>query len=174
MKKRKEISDKRLFLRYGVTCADSAIENGYIKKGDVQQILDYVVYGIEPDRDYTHAFPMAWTQMSLLAERENQKTIGSKIIRMYFDYKHNDIVDKINAMGKNADACRTYAAVVRKIGKRKATVETVAGVRSCWYRLEPKIELEDYVIIHRGSIVERISKTRAKRLWKQNAKYAKK
>jgi hydrogenase maturation factor len=165
MKTLKEITDMRLFLTYAYTCADSAMQRGALNRNDVKVIRDYVVKGIEPERDYARAFPTAWMHMSEIAEKERQQVIGSRIILEYWRKYHNDIVD--------VASCRTYAGVVKKTAKNRAYVKTVLGTKSYWTTLV-KPEVNKRVIVHRRHIVEIISEKEAKKLMKMNAKYAKK
>jgi hydrogenase maturation factor len=164
MKTLKEITDMRLFLTYAYTCADSAIQRRALNRKDVKAIRDYVVKGIEPERDYARAFPMAWMHMTEIAERERQQAIGSRIIREYWHKYHNDVV--------GVASCRTYAGVVKKTGINRAYVKTVLGTKSYWTTLvKPKVDKK--VIVHRYHVVEIISEKEAKKLMKMNAKYAK-
>jgi hydrogenase maturation factor len=120
-------------------------------------------------------FKVANLMCEKIAKSLGKKAIDESIVRKYFLFNHDKVVDKRYKIFRDFDplACRLYSGRIINIKNRKATVQTIIGRKK--YKMYPFQNLKkgDSVIVHRDIIIERISESLEKKLWKLKESYFK-
>lgn len=168
-----KISDRILFFKYALPCAETLIERGTLKREKFKEMFSQIISGREPEENSENVFKVAMANLKFLTIEKKKDIIDNETIREYFLFKHDEVIDeRFEEMGDfNPTTCRTYPGIVREIKNNEATVETPLGKKLYRKELIKDLKLQDVVIIHRDFIVEKISKELAIKLWEAKRKY---
>ncbi len=163
-----KISNRLLFFKYAVPCAETFVKRGTINKEEYKDLIEQVRNGKEPEKNRENIFKVAMANLTFLALERNKDKIDDDTIREYFLFKHDKVVDdRFELMGDfNPDKCRTYPGIVRKLENDNASVEIPNGIYSYRTDFVKNLKVNDIVVTHRDFIVEKISKDLAIKMWK--------
>src|SRR3989304_6948631 len=127
-----EISDRVLFFKYALPCAQTLIKRDTLRQEDYKIMLRLVVDGKAPAKDSENVFKVAIANLKFLAMKKKKSEIDDETIREYFWFKHDEAVDeRFEEMGDfNPEICRTYPGIVRELKGNKAVVETPLGTKT--------------------------------------------
>jgi hypothetical protein len=88
------VSDRRLFLRYALPCAETLVKRGDVKKAFVDGLILAVSSGRPIPKGAESMFKTAISNCEGAARRMGRKTIGRDVIRVYFLVDHRKAVEK--------------------------------------------------------------------------------
>ncbi len=151
-------SDRLLFLKYAVPCATTLVKRNTLAQKDYDSLLAGIINGKLPQGEPEKIFKVAFAMCSATALK-NGGQIGAKIIRDYFWFGHDAVVDERFEAMRDFDPvhCKTYPARVTKVRGAIATVETSVGKQECRTDFTPAIKPGSCVVVHRGYVVEEIA-----------------
>ena len=169
-----EISNRILFFKYAIPCAETLVKRGALDKKDFEKMFDAVKKGKEPEKNSEQVFKVALAHLNLIAKRNNRQVIDEETIREYFLFGHDKVVDdRFEEMKDfNPEACRVYFGIVNKIKNDAAVVETPDGNKSCKLDFVKGLAADDLVVVHRDFVVEKISDELADMLGEKMEKYS--
>jgi len=153
------ISNLKLFLKYALPCAETLVERGQVSPDYVDSAIEAVAGGKEIPPGVEKIFKTALENCEILAKSSKKDSIDEEIIRNYFLFNHDSTVDsRFCAMGDfDPIECRTYPGKVLEIKGKIATVET--PLMTFDYRTDfvPDLKVNDFVVVHRDFVIEKIS-----------------
>jgi hypothetical protein len=152
-----KVTDKKLFMRYAIPCADTLVERGNITQGRLDDLIRKMVSGLEFTGDDISIFKVAKAHCTMIAKRNGKKEIDAEVIEEYFLGKHDKVVDERYEQMRDFDPerCRIYTGKVLLVKDGKATVETPKGRSEFRADFLPDVMKGDSVIVHRDFIVKR-------------------
>jgi hydrogenase maturation factor len=157
-----EINEKSrlLFMKYAIPCANTLVKRGTISQEYVDMLMDAVKNGRQLPKDAEKVFKVAFSACTLIAMDNNTEAIDEDVIRDYFLFKHDDVIDRrYEEMGDfDPDACRTRSGVVESVEDGIAVVANSAGRRSYLTDFVPDLKKGDIVVTHWNFIIEKIDK----------------
>jgi hydrogenase maturation factor len=168
------IEDKLLFLKYALPsivgkagCPGSC--SGALVKFSESQINDFVKQVSEnkvPDIDIEKTFKFATTMCTHIAMEMGKSSIDSEVVREYFLFEHNSVVDERFELRKTFDsvACKTYPGKIVSLDKELATVETRIGKKEYSTSFLKDAKVGELVAVHFNYITERISMETEKKM----------
>lgn len=154
--------NKALFLRYALPCADKLIERGETTKEYIEEIKRCLRNRERIKNEYLKIFKVAFAFCEELGKKLKKNAMDEEIIRKYFWFEHDKIVDLTGACIE----CKILPGRVEKISNNKAIVMTPIGKKTCSLELAEEIKKGDYVTLHLNFVIEKISRKNAKTLWK--------
>jgi hydrogenase maturation factor len=163
-----QIKNKRLFLKYALPCASVLVKRGWVSQKEADKLEKMILENKDIDVDLGDIFMVATSMCGLLARKMNKSEIDDEVIRSYFWYYHDEVVDERFKQIGDFDPvlCRTYPAKVLSISEYEIKVKTPRGEVVCHKSFED-VKPEEFVIIHYDYIIERIDEQTAKDLWKR-------
>jgi hydrogenase maturation factor len=158
-----------------VPCAETLVKRGVISKNEFKHLLDQLKKGKEPGRNKENIFKIAIANLKFISIKKNENEISDDTIREYFLFKHDKVVDDRFELMRDfdADKCKTYSGIVRKIRNNNAKVETLLGINSYKTYFVKNLKVDDIVVVHRDFIIEKIPKQTAIKMWKLKEKQKK-
>ncbi len=155
-------SDRLLFLKYAVPCATTLVQRKAISQKKFEELLQNVKSGVLPQGEPEKIFKVAFAMCSSKALAK-KSAIGAEIIRDYFWFCHDAVIDERFELMRDFDPvhCRTFPGIVEEIKNGKAVVKTSIGALDCFLDFEQGAKKGAYVVVHRGFVVEKISKKTA-------------
>jgi|SRR3989344_595458 len=157
-----EKNSRILFMKYALPCAGTLVRRDIVSKEYIDNLIEAVKNNQHIPKDAEKIFKVALSACSLIA-LDNEKQIDSDVIREYFLFRHDDMIDKrYEEMGDfDPEACRTRAGVVEFLEEKFAIVKNPSGKRK--YRSDFVVDLQknDIVVTHWNFIVEKIDKKTA-------------
>ena len=153
------------FLRYAFPCTDIRLQQGRITQEKYDELRDIAVNKKTVQRsDLEKVFFGAVEELGILAKKKNKVRWDYDIIKEYFYYGHNEIIDSGKGVYKNWPASlkemsKVYKAKVidKKLGKF-LVVEYSNGKeikkRNVLNEFVPDAGIDDYVMIHYAYAVE--------------------
>jgi hydrogenase maturation factor len=164
-----------LFLMYALPCSETLVKRGVISQSYRRRLMKAIFLNKKIPENSEKIFKVANLMCEKIARKLGKKSIDENIVRKYFLFEHDKIVDKRYKIFRDFDplACRLYSGKVINIKNRKATVQTI--VRRKKYGMYPfqNLKTGDYVVVHRNIIIEKINESLAKKLWKLKENYFK-
>jgi hydrogenase maturation factor len=154
--------DKLLFLKYAVPCATTLVKRNSISKSLYEKLYSMVKVGKFPQGEPEKIFKVAYAKCAALSI-ESGKRITKNIIRNYFWFGHDAVIKERYELMRDFDPeyCKTFPGIVIEKSKGGAIVKTAIGLQKVSTDFEPRVKKGDFVAIHRGMIVEKISKSKA-------------
>jgi hydrogenase maturation factor len=154
--------DKLLFLKYAVPCATTLVKRNSISKSQYEKLYSMIKSGKLPEGEPEKIFKVAYAKCAALAI-ENGNRITKNIIRNYFWLGHDNVIKERYELMRDFDPeyCKTFPGIVIEKIKDKATVKTAIGLQKVSTDFEQSVKKGEFVVIHRGMIVEKISKPKA-------------
>ncbi len=167
------IKNRQLFFKYAVPCAETLVHRGQKTQKFVDDLVEDISKNKEIESDCEENFKVAYAMCKLLAKRKNKKEIDDEIIREYYLFNHDEMVDKrFEQMGDfDPTECRIYSGQVIDISGNIASVKTILGTKK--YRIDYNKDMKrgDFVTVHRKFVVEKISKELAEKLHELKENY---
>lgn len=164
--------DRLLFLKYAVPCATTLVQRKTISKKNFEELLENVKNGKTPSGEPEKIFKVAYAMCSSKALAKN-KEIDAKTIRDYFWLGHDAVVDERFGLMRDFDPghCKTFPGIVTQTNGEKAMVKTSLGKVECSTAFEKKAKKNDFVVVHRGYIVEKVGKKTALEIARKTKKF---
>jgi hydrogenase maturation factor len=171
---RTEITNRLLFFKYAIPCAETLVKRGILSKQELEKMLENVKKGKEPEKDSENVFKVALAHLSFIAKQNDKNVIDEDTIREYFLFNHDKVVDdRFEEMQDfNPEACRTNFGIVNKTKNDTAIVETPVGIKPYKSDFVKDLEADDLVVVHRDFIVEKISEDLADKLSEKMEKHS--
>ncbi|MBI2597875.1 MAG: HypC/HybG/HupF family hydrogenase formation chaperone [Candidatus Diapherotrites archaeon] len=165
-------SDRLLFLKYAAPCATTLVQRKKLSEKEFEEMILSLKKGIVPKGVPEKIFKVAFAMCSAMALRDGKK-IDEKIIREYFWFGHDAVVDERFELMRDFDPvqCKTYPGVVAKISGKSAMVKTSFGEKEYFSVFAPQIKKGDFVVVHRGFVVEKVGKKTAEKIAKKTRKF---
>ncbi len=154
-----------LFMKYALPCAGTLVSRGRVSQEKIDSLIDIVKKGEHIPKDSEKIFTVAFTACSLIALDKKKDIIDESVIRDYFLFRHDDIIDKrFEEMGDfDPEACRTRIGTVLSAEMEKANILTGIGPRD--FRTDfCDIHENDTVVTHWDFIVEKVDREMAQRI----------
>lgn len=160
----KDEASRKLFFRYAVPCSETLAKREVITQKYQKSLVKSVILNKKIPKDAENIFKVASSMCEKTAKKLGKKSIDKEVVRRYFLFGHDKVVDRRYKIFKDFDPmlCRLYSGKVLVSGNR-ALVQTITGDKE--YRTSLIVKKGDYVVVHRDFIVEKISKKLAKELW---------
>ncbi len=160
----KDEASRKLFFRYAVPCSETLAKRGVITQKYQRSLMNSILLNRKIPKDAENIFKVASSMCEKTAKKLGKKSIDKEVVRRYFLFGHDKVVDRRYKIFKDFDPmlCRLYSGKVLVSGSR-ALVQTIMGDKK--YRTSLRIKKGDYVVVHRDFIVEKISKRLARKLW---------
>lgn len=155
-------NNKLLFLRYAVPCATTLVQRKSLSSESYNSLLSDVAAGKLPENEPEKLFKIAYAVCKAIS-LEKGKEIDQEIIREYFWFKHDAVIDEryLEMRDFDPEHCRTFPGKVESLLGERAIVKTKRGKEEALTSFLPKIKPGSFVVIHRGFIVEEINKETA-------------
>jgi hydrogenase maturation factor len=163
-----EISNRILFFKYALPCAETLIKRENLSPEEFDKMLTMVASGKEPEKNSENFFKVAMAHLRFISMQKKKDEIDEDAIREYFLFEHDETVDeRFDEMGDfDQEKCRTYPGIVKEIKDGKPLVETPIGIESCRNDFVKDLKVKDIVVVHRSFVVEKISKGLAVKMMK--------
>lgn len=148
-------------MKYALPCSKKLIERGEVSEDYIKKLFRIVKNGKELPENSEKIFKVAYSFCKKIGEKINKDPMNEDVIRRYFLYEHDDVVEK---MGYEQN-CKVYPGLCLKIENGLAKILTPIGFN--FYKIDFVSDLKEneYVVVHREFVIERISKDLAKKLW---------
>jgi hypothetical protein len=159
--------DRMLFMRYALPCAGTLVKRCSITQEKWDELIETVRGGEAPD-GAEKIFKVAFAACSLIARDAGKAEIDEEVIRQYYLFEHDRMIDKrYEEMGDfDTGACRIRSGIVRAVGDGHAVVENSTGTSS--YRTDYcSVAVGDVVTTHWNFVVEKINAAVAKEMQMQ-------
>lgn len=156
-------SDRLLFLKYAIPCAETLVQRKTISQKFLDGLLNSVKKNIAPKGEPEKIFKVAYAMCTSLALDSGKKGFDKKIIRDYFWFGHDDVIKERFELMRDFDPshCKTYPGKVEETRNGTAIVLTCLGEKKYSTDFLPSAKKGDYVVVHRGFAVEKITKKQA-------------
>jgi len=160
----KDEESRKLFFRYAIPCSETLAKRGVITQKYQRSLVRFIILNKKIPKNAENIFKIASSMCKKTAKKLGKKSIDKEVVRKYFLFGHDKVVDRRYKIFKDFDPmlCRLYSGKVLVSGNR-ALVKTIAGDKE--YRTSLRIKKGDYVVVHRDFVVEKISKRLARKLW---------
>jgi hydrogenase expression/formation protein HypC len=164
-----------LFLKYALPCADTLVERGFVTQKSIRELIKNISLNKEIKEHPEKIFRTANFMCGKIARRIGKKCIDKNIIRRYFLFEHDKVVDSKYKLFKdfNSMQCRIFSGKIIKVKNKEALVQTIIGSKEYKIDFIPNLKIGDYVVVHRNFIVEKINESVFKKLWKFKENYFK-
>ena len=168
----KDEESRELFFRYAIPCSETLAERGVISKKYQKMLMKNLSLNKKIPKNSENIFKVASSMCEKTTKRLGKKTVDKEVIRKYFLFGHDKVVDKRFKLFKDFDPmqCRLYSGKVVSL-RNKATVQIVIGKRKYKTDFTRSLKVGDYVVVHRNFVVEKINEDLAKKLWKLKERY---
>jgi len=168
-----EISNRILFFKYALPCAETLIKRGNLTPEEFDKMLAKVVKGEEPEKSSESVFKVAMAHLKLISMQKKKNEVDEDTIREYFLFGHDEAVDeRFEEMGDfDQEKCRIYPGVVKEVKNGKALVETPIGTEPFRNDFVKDLKALDTVVVHRNFVIEKISKSLAVKLLESKKRY---
>lgn len=155
-------ADRLLFLKYAVPCATTLVKRNSISQKEYDELYSKAKSGVVPGGEPEKIFKVAYAKC-LASAMEKGSGINKEIIRDYFWLGHDAVIEERFELMKDFDPvhCKTFPGVVLDASAGMAKVKTSIGQLDASADFEPSAKKGDFVVVHRGIIVEKISETEA-------------
>lgn len=149
--------DRILFMKYALPCAGTLIKRGVVDRNSIESLIDAVKKGKEIPIGAENIFKVAMSACSLIAIDKKKDFIDEEIIRDYFVFRHDDVVDRRFEEMKDFDpeACRVRIGKVVSVHDGFAVVKNDSMIKKFRTDFLPDVKVGDSVITHWDFIVER-------------------
>ena len=153
-----EVSDRKLFLKYAIPCAETLKKRGSITGEEIDKLITILRNNEEIPEGSEKVFKVALAMCSYIAMREGKREIDEEVIRRYFLYEHDKAIDqRFQEMGDfDPEACRTYPGKVAEVKEKTIFVRTPKGVKEYRNDFIRRVKKGDLVVVHRDFVVEKI------------------
>jgi len=171
----KDDKTRLLFFRYALPCSTTLVKRGFLSKKVVNKLIENLSLNKEIQKDFEKNFKIANWMCNKIARRLKKKYIDNTVIRKYFLFEHDKVVDWRYSMFKdfNPENCRVYSGKVIRFKNKKALIKTILGIRNYKTNFVNNLKIGDYVVVHRNFVVEKINSKLSKKLWKLKNRYLK-
>ena len=161
-----EISNRILFFKYALPCAETLIKRGDLSQEEFVKMLAKVSRGEEPEKNSENVFKVAMAHLKFVSMQKKKNEIDEDSIREYFLFGHDEAVDeRFEKMGDfDQEKCRTYPGIVKEVKDGKTLVETPLGTEYYKNDFAKDLKIGEFVVVHRDFVVEKISKSLAVKL----------
>ena len=154
-----EIEEKSrlLFMRYALPCAGTLVKRHIMTQKQWDDLIDAVKNGRKVPKDSEKVFKVAFAACSMIAMDKKKRFIDSEVIREYFLFKHDDVINKRYEEMRDFDpeACRTKAGTVEEVKEGLATVKTRSGKGDFRVDFVKDLRKGDTVVIHWDFVTEK-------------------
>lgn len=166
------ISDRMVFFKYAVPCAEVYVRRGKINQQYMDMMLKKISNGEELPEKTEYLFETAPALCETLAKMMKREKIDRDVIRQYFLIEHNSIVERRAKAGEDVDPekCKTSIGIVSKVNSGKVYVDTGSGKTICRSDFFGNIKSGDNVIMHFGFIVDMLTKDEVSKYFGSSAK----
>ena len=169
----KDNETRLLFLKYALPCAPTLVKRGLVSQYEIKNLVKNISQREKVLTRPEKIFKTANSMCARIAKNLGKKCVDKEVIRKYFLFEHDKVVDKRYDAFRDFDAmrCRTFAGKV--LDANKTIVQTLTGKKK--YRDDFVLGLKkgDYVVIHRNFVVEKVNERLARNLWKLKQIYFK-
>ncbi|MGA3020946.1 MAG: hypothetical protein ABSD68_03290 [Candidatus Micrarchaeales archaeon] len=169
------IEDKLLFLKYALpsivgktgslgSCSGAPVK---FSESQIDSFVKQVSESKVPDIEIEKTFKVATAMCTHIAMRMGKSSIDSEVIREYFLFEHNSVVDERSELRRTFDsvACKVHAGRIISMERGLATVETDAiGKKEYDTSFLKDAKVGELVAVHFNYITERISAETEKRM----------
>ena len=171
----KNDSSRVLFLKYALPCADTLVKRGSVSSKLIEKSIKNISLNRKLSDHPEKIFKTAYGMCEKIARRTSKKFIDEIVIRRYFLFEHDKVVDSRYKTFKdfNPLLCRVFPGKILKIRNERALTKTIIGNKIYRTNFIQNLKIGDYVVVHRSFAVERISGNIFKKLWKLKENYFK-
>ena len=171
----KNDSSKILFLKYALPCAGTLVKRGSISNKLIEESVRNLSLNRKLSGHPEKFFKTAYAMCEKIARRANKKSIDENVIRRYFLFEHDKVVDSRYKAFKdfNPMQCRVFSGKILKIKNKRALIKTIIGKKRYRTNFIQNLKKGDCVVVHRSFAVEKISGSILKKLWKLKENYFK-
>lgn len=168
-----KIKNRLLFFKYAVPCAETLVKRGQKDQIFVDDLVKRISENKKIQNKCEENFKVAYAMCKLLAKRKHKKEIDDEIIREYYLFNHDEMVDKrFEQMGDfDPTECRVYSGKVIGIVDGMARVKTILGIKKYKIDYNQNLKIGEFVTVHRKFVVEVISQKLAEELHKLKENY---
>jgi len=168
-----KISNRILFFKYALPCAETLIKRGDLSQEEFDKILAMVTSGKEPEKNSENVFKVAMAHLKFISMQKKKNEIDEDSIREYFLFVHDDAVDeRFEEVGDfDQEKCRTYPGIVKEVKDGKTLVKTPLGTEYYKNYFAKDLKIGEFVVVHRDFVVEKLSKSLAVKLLESKKKY---
>jgi hydrogenase maturation factor len=171
----KNDSSRILFLKYALPCAGTLVKRGSISNKLIEKSVRNISLNRKLSGHPEKFFKTAYAMCKKIARETNKKSINESVIRRYFLFEHDKVVDSRYKAFKdfNPIKCRVFPGKILKIRNKEALIKTIIGNKKYRTNFIQNLRIGDYAVVHRSFAVEKISKNMFKKLWKLKENYFK-
>lgn len=171
----KNDSSRMLFLKYALPCADTLVERGAVSKKLIKESIRNISLNRKVNGHPEKFFKTAYAMCEKIARRAKKKSIDENVVRRYFLFEHDKVVDSRYESFKdfNPLQCRVFPGKILKIKNKEALIKTILGKKKYRINFIQNLRIGDCVVVHRSFTVEKISESMFKKLWKLKENYFK-
>jgi len=171
----KNDSSRMLFLKYALPCASNLVKRGSVSNKLIEKSVRNLSLNRKLNGHPEKFFKIAYAMCEKIAGRTSKKFIDKNVVRRYFLFEHDKVVDSRYEEFKdfNPLQCRVFSGKILKIRNKEALIKTIIGSKKYRTNFIQKLRIGDYVVVHRNFVVEKISESMFKKLWKLKENYFK-
>ena len=153
-------------MKYALPCVSVLVKRGTVTQEHLESLIETVKDGGEAPTGAEKIPAVAFAVCSLIALENGKAAIDDDIIREYFLFRHDDMIDKrYEEMGDfDTDACRTRIGRIVSIDSGRALVEMPGRTKTYRTDFVPDVKVNDRVVTHWDFIVETVDGAIAKQL----------
>ena len=159
-------SAKKLFLKYAIPCGHVLVERGDLKKEKLAELGKKLMAGERIDDDLEEVFRIGVRMCFLIAKKLGKDSIDEEVIRRYFWKEHEEAIKWRASIYPDVkpEACRIYAGRITGVGGGFVEAETPKGTAKYRRDFIENPKENDFVILHYGYAVEKITEKEYKTL----------
>jgi hydrogenase maturation factor len=171
----KNKESRLLFFKYAIPCAETLAKRGVITQRYRKKLMKNVIFNKKIPKDTEKFFKIAYAMCEKIARRAKKKSIDENVVRRYFLFEHDKVVDSRYESFKdfNPLQCRVFPGKILKIKNKEALIKTIIGKKKYRTNFIQNLRIGDCVVVHRSFTVEKISENMLKKLWKLKESYFK-
>lgn len=164
-----EENSRLLFMKYALPCMGVLVKRGKITQETVDRLFDSIKNGKGVPESAEKITEVAFAACSIIAIDNKKEHIDKDVIREYFLFRHDEMVDKrYDIMGDfDQQACRTRPGRVLSVSNGEAIVENSLGKKNYRTDFLPGARSGDLVVTHWNFIVEKIGHETAQKMAEQ-------
>lgn len=165
-------NDRLLFLKYAIPCATTLVKRKSLPENEFEKLVLSVsnqkVPAGEPEKIFKVAFALCFAK-AVNAGSE----IDSKIIRDYFWFAHDAVVDERFELMRDFDPkkCKTRPGIISKTSGESVRVKTSLGENEFKSGFLENPKKGDFVVVHRDFAVEIVDKKTAEKIAQKTKKF---
>jgi len=153
-------------MKYALPCAGTLVKRGSVTQEVVDDLIQRISEGREIPENAEAVFKVANVMCRLFARNMDKTSIDDDVIRRYFLFEHDYVIDKRHQDVGDFDpeACRTCPGRVLQVKENTLLVKTPQHENEYRRDFVHNIKKGDFVVVHWDFAVEKIDRETVNKL----------